>query len=374
MKPRFYRPELDTLRFFAFFAVFLHHVIPNNAAYFSSHGVPARLSAVLAATASAGAFGVDLFFLLSAFLITELLLREREHTGQLNVRAFYIRRILRIWPLYFLLITIASLLPLIDAHESFDWRYKFGFLFLSGNWVCSAVGYPNSIAAPLWSVSIEEQFYLLWPNAVRRAGKNAIIVIAALLVVVAWVARAYVVTSHSSHPALWCNTLCRLDPIAFGIILALVLRTWQPRLHIVGRAIALISGVAVLIAAAGLGGISSSPLPVTPNLLAYPAATLGCLAIFIAWYSGTNEPAVPLSAHPRLTYLGKISYGLYAYHVLCIWLAARLLSGHSAPAALLRSWLALALTIALAALSYRFFEAPFLELKEKYALVASRQR
>jgi peptidoglycan/LPS O-acetylase OafA/YrhL len=87
---RFYLPELDSLRFFAFLGVFIAHVSPISS-----------LRPLYALPIFAAGFGVDLFFTLSAFLITELLMREKERFGSLNVGAFYTRRILRIWPLYF---------------------------------------------------------------------------------------------------------------------------------------------------------------------------------------------------------------------------------------------------------------------------------
>src|SRR5271163_828203 len=102
---RFYRPELDCLRFFAFFAVFVFHSPGGDAAYYAARHVPHP--ELVAGAISGGRFGVDLFFLLSAYLITELLLREQERFGKLDVRKFYARRILRIWPLYFLGILIA---------------------------------------------------------------------------------------------------------------------------------------------------------------------------------------------------------------------------------------------------------------------------
>ena len=97
----FYHPELDILRFFAFFAVFLHHALPRQASFYIEAGVPAAVTQWILTAKHAGAFGVDLFFALSAFLITELLRREYEHRGTFGLGAFYVRRALRIWPLYF---------------------------------------------------------------------------------------------------------------------------------------------------------------------------------------------------------------------------------------------------------------------------------
>ena len=97
---RFYQPELDCLRFFAFFAVFIFHTFPHEADYYSARHIP--FAALIASVSRAGSFGVDLFFLLSAYLISQLLLREKEAFGHVSLKAFYLRRILRIWPLYFL--------------------------------------------------------------------------------------------------------------------------------------------------------------------------------------------------------------------------------------------------------------------------------
>ena len=98
MATQFHRPELDTLRFGAFFLVFLHHALPHGSAEYPFGGPTAQ---AFAALARAGALGVDLFFALSAYLLTGLLLREHAATGTLDIRAFYARRILRIWPLYY---------------------------------------------------------------------------------------------------------------------------------------------------------------------------------------------------------------------------------------------------------------------------------
>jgi peptidoglycan/LPS O-acetylase OafA/YrhL len=153
---RFYHPELDCLRFFAFFAVFIFHTLPHETDYYSARNIP--FPALIASISRAGSFGVDLFFLLSAYLITELLLREKEAFGRVHLASFYFRRILRIWPLYFLAIFIGVLLTLVDADQHFSAKYVIAFMLLSGNWLQSLVGAPGSVMDSLWSVSFEEQF------------------------------------------------------------------------------------------------------------------------------------------------------------------------------------------------------------------------
>ena len=108
-KPRrFYQPELDGLRFYAFLGVFAFHTLPSQPAFYRQLHFPAP--ALWGAAASSGAAGVDLFFALSAFLITSLLMRERQQTGGISLRLFYIRRILRIWPLYFAVVGLGIVL------------------------------------------------------------------------------------------------------------------------------------------------------------------------------------------------------------------------------------------------------------------------
>ena len=140
-QPRFYRPELDGLRFYAFLGVFVCHTLPNEATFYSSLHLP--MPWVWAAVVRSGAAGVDLFFVLSAFLITSLLLREREETGKISLRLFYIRRILRIWPLYFLVVGLGVVLAHTVPDRShfwyydpgLPWQYVAGYIFFVANWV-----------------------------------------------------------------------------------------------------------------------------------------------------------------------------------------------------------------------------------------------
>ena len=165
---RFYIPELDVLRFFAFLAVFIMHVCAG-----------------LGATSiflSMGRFGVDLFFTLSAFLITELLLREKERCGALNVQAFYVRRILRIWPLYFAFLAGALALRALGGVASISPTYLIAFAFFVGNFAqCWLPSQPSPGIGPLWSVSIEEQFYLTWPVILRPLSRPQVAVAASAI-------------------------------------------------------------------------------------------------------------------------------------------------------------------------------------------------
>ena len=275
---RFYRPELDCLRFFAFFAVYIFHTVDTNPAYYEARHVP--FPALVAGAASAGRFGVDLFFLLSAYLITELLLREWDRYGKLDLRAFYVRRILRIWPLYFLALLIGVLLPLVDPLEYFPVRYALAFAGMVGNWLVLGNVQIQSVMWPLWSVSMEEQFYLLWPAFISRSGRRkTLLYAAAALLMIATASRlllgGYARGLHSQAP-ISTFTLTRLDPLALGIASALLLWKRQYRLGSGWRLGSLLTGC-------GLWLITGSFYSITRNFSAVrlPGHRVGRVVYFL---------------------------------------------------------------------------------------------
>ncbi len=364
-KPTFYRPELDALRFLAFVAVFLNHLPRPSDSFYAALHLPASSAKFINAIFVAGAYGVDLFFCLSAYLITSLLVREREVTGNLDVKAFYLRRILRIWPLYFFFLALACL-PGIRAANGLTWKLVASLLLLCGNWGMIVFGWPRgAIINQLWSVSIEEQFYLAWPPLVKRLSRRGIVVAAILLLLCASVTRAILVQARANADVVWASTFSRLDAIALGILVAVLLGIGLPTYSTFAR---------MCLLAAGFLGIFSSAYLFPPNVVAwlptmlgYPFVAVCCCAILLS-FLGIR------SSTPRLLrYLGKISYGLYVYHVLGSRIAGFLLANtnHSIKF-VLGPCLALIITVILAAISYRYLESPFLRMKERLARVRSR--
>jgi peptidoglycan/LPS O-acetylase OafA/YrhL len=371
---RFYRPELDTLRFFAFFGVFVFHVIPNDPVFYQTHPIlPSRLVPLVCVIASSGAYGVDLFFALSAYLITTLLVREEEVRGSIDARAFYVRRILRIWPLYFFFIAVAALVTVWDKTQHLGWPYIAGFLLLSGNWVYVFLGLPHSIAGPLWSVSIEEQFYLVWPLALRRLSRRQLVFAVIGLLVLATAVRAFFVYSHVLGAAIEYNTLARIDAIALGILVAYFLGSEAPSLSLISR-----TGLAVgslilwcLVASYTNLNAQTEVAPVMGTLLGRPLVALGAVGLLVA---AIGAPAVGARAltHPWLIYLGRISYGLYVYHAAGLLVAWHLFRGNSVKMYAAYAISGFLLTVIFSAISYRWLESPFLKMKERFAVVRSR--
>jgi peptidoglycan/LPS O-acetylase OafA/YrhL len=373
----FYRPELDLVRCFAFLAVFAYHTLYFRGGPAPSSHIPAWFAATQAALARGGAYGVDLFFVLSAYLITELLIRERQQQGSLDIRAFYVRRILRIWPLYYLFVVLCALLPFLHP-GGFPAHYLGPFLLLTGNWSAVAFGPPFIAALPLWSVSIEEQFYLWWPLLVAKLSLRKLAFTAMFMMVIANLARVGTLELHEVHWieraswtdwaswTVWANTLARLDPLAAGILMAVWLRGCAPAICTAWRLV-LVGGGALCFAMTGhFAAAWGETLPWAGTLISYPLISIAATAIVLGFLG--IRPRLP-----ALQYLGKISYGMYVYHLMCIWMADRLLEGLSGVLhSLVREVLALAMTIGIAAASYVLIEKRFLDLKRRFTHVASR--
>jgi peptidoglycan/LPS O-acetylase OafA/YrhL len=373
-RQRFYRPELDSLRFFAFFGVFVFHVIPNDPQFYQTHHLltPAVIP-LICAVSGAGAFGVDLFFALSAYLITTLLIREEEIRGSIDARAFYVRRILRIWPLYFFFIAVAALVTIWDRTQHLGWPYVAGYLLLSGNWVYVLLGLPHSIASPLWSVSIEEQFYLLWPLALRHLSRRQLVFVVIGLLVLANLVRAFLVLTHSLGAAVEYNTFARIDAIALGILVAYFLGSEAPSLSLFSRtALAAASQVVWCLVAAFTSLNSQTEVaPVMGTLLGRPLVAMAAAGLLVAVIGAPAAGARALT-YSWLTYLGRISYGLYVYHAAGLLVAWHLFRGNSVKIYAAYALTGFALTVAFSAISYRWLESPFLKMKERFAVVHSR--
>ena len=371
VKHTFYHPELDVLRFAAFLAVFIHHALPRDPRVYLDKGFSPFATEWLLAAKEAGAFGLDLFFALSAYLITELLLREHANRGSFSVSAFYVRRALRIWPLYFtfLALTVFVIPSLIPA-ERFGPIYIVSFALFFGNWVCAANGIPFSVAGPLWSISIEEQFYVGWPLLLRFFGIRRIKQLAVAMLVVAVVTRIVLAIVGVKHPGVWCNTLARLDPIALGAILAFWLN---------GRAPQIGNGLRVVMAVVALASwwLTARFLDQDgPTSVATFGVSALASVLLLAAVLRTEAPSLRLAPFSWMVYLGRISYGLYVFHLfaLAVVMQNSLASSFGVPIRFeLRVLLSLLLTVGLASTSYSLLEQPFLRLKKRFSHVPAEK-
>lgn len=366
IKPkRFYRPELDVVRFIAFTSVFLHHLLPSTVGKVErlghlGWGAGAKWQVVQ--VQSALGFGLPLFFMLSAYLIGELLLREKDQYKTVNLRAFYIRRILRIWPLYFFGLFIGVCYAIADRSR-IDLKALIAFFFMMSIFAPAGTDGPMT---PLWSISVEEQFYMFCPVIIKTLTRGGLWVFSSVLIFISDTVLFIMGQMHVVVETAWYNSFVQFQMFGAGLLLCLSLHGRGLEFPKWARAIYLLAVpcswyVACRILGTALPGtIASSGVSM---VLGYSFVSLGCLLILRA-FIGLDAKWCP----KWVVWLGKISFGLYVYHKLASRIMMSFLTAQTIP------WLvgSFALTVVLATLSYYFLEIPFLKIKKRFELVQSR--
>jgi peptidoglycan/LPS O-acetylase OafA/YrhL len=302
---RFYLPELDGLRFFAFLLVFIHN----------AH--PILTNSPLNQLSEHGWIGVDLFFCLSAFLLTRLLVNEYKQNEKINIKHFYIRRILRIWPLYFFYIAVCLVyLQFADTPKGHIALNLLGLSTFTYNFVYFLlVPSPILVFVHLWSISFEEQFYAVIPWVVAKMmtiTTKARWKILLYAYGIGNLMRAFFVYRGYIHPAIYILPFTHFDSILGGIAIGSGLL--EEITKKVNAYILLFAGV-----------ISNLLIFVLPGndtlgwhlLLIYPLVGLGMSLILLSILGSRKIFGHKFLVNRIFIYLGKISYGLYIYHLLC---------------------------------------------------------
>jgi peptidoglycan/LPS O-acetylase OafA/YrhL len=368
---RFYRPELDAIRFLLFLLVLFGHY---------KEYVPVSTTAhpLLYAWQIAISFALPVFFLLSAFLIVELLLREREKTGTIAIKEFYIRRVLRIWPLYFgffyFMAVVAHFIPRMGPPNHASWL---AFTLFAGNVYIAKHGWVTYTIAPLWSISVEEQFYLTIPWLARWRGSQAIVWTSVLLTAVSY-GTIWYYFNHltAADDMIWVNSWVQFQFFAAGALLAILLRGRKLNLAIPLR-LACYAGAAGcwFVAEYYLHWTASywHPLSLSKALGGWALGMAGVLLVFVATL-GFPEKYVP----EWLVKMGNISFGLYVFHSLalyvCFFSLGRFAHRHLGAAATpVQTVVALGVLWAMAYSSHRWLEMPFLRMKKHFTVVASKE-
>ncbi len=356
---RAHMPELDSVRGVAILMVIFYHAF-----YWGMNlsGLP-PLEKWLLGAMHVGKLGVNLFFVLSGFLITGLLLKAR---GQPDYyRKFYIRRALRIFPAY-----LATLLVLFFTGTSLKF-IGLSLLYLSNLTPLFGV----AIAYPvLWSLAVEEHFYLLWPMVVRNCANRAIIAGSAAIILASpllrWVSFSIEAPKGWVSYQIFDYTWNSADGLACGAFLAVCLREFAPSRRVFSKIVAALFVTGLVLLPLGIQSKHAAlgaALQVVPwNILFVAIIGAGLLA-----GSRTAKPA----RRPLLEFFGEISYGLYLYHLLVFrgfeWLLNNgvirrlqidLLLGLS-----IRFVICGGIAVGIAWLSRRYLEEPFLRLKSRLA-------
>lgn len=378
---KIYFPGLNGLRFWAAFLVILHHVeqfklwqkMPNlfRNTFFEAIGHQ----------------GVSLFFVLSGFLITYLLLAEYEKTHHIAIKNFYIRRILRIWPLYYLIMIIGFFIlprfinigPVAQLDEHFTLKV-FLFMFMLPN-VLRVTEAPIVGANQAWSVGVEEQFYIIWPLLVRTFRK-VLLKFLFIFIILKFSVTIFMAMSldHFLSPdykyMMYLRTIQRfwdllqIEQMSFGAIGAYVLFYKKEKILK-----AIYHPLCQILMAVGIVIILTVRFKFIGQTL-FDALLFTILILNVS----TNEKFVLKLENPMYSYLGNISYGIYMFHTVCIALVFTILQKTGMDQG---NWYifnallyvsSVILTILVAGLSYKYFESFFLKQKERFMIVVSSTR
>lgn len=364
-------PALDGVRGIAILLVMAHH--------FAQHLLPRHpIDQVVLSVTRAGWIGVDLFFVLSGFLITGILYDTRQARNYF--RSFYARRILRIFPLYYAALAVMFVLPRlvgIDVLDHTNSHWPWYWLYVS-NVLTATDGWNSRFVAHFWSLAIEEQFYLVWPLLVFLLPRRWLLGLCGGMIVVAAVMRGLLYDAGAGTTANFTFTLTRADALAMGAGVALLMRSPRGPAYL-RRLAPWVCGFALPAAVIALwssGGVAWDMWGPPGQVGGYTIIALASAAV-VAW-SVTSPGQAPLNrffGSRSLGFLGKYSYAMYVIH-MPVDTALRFLDLHVlriggtlgivTPALVVTSILAGAITVGLALVSWHLVESPFLRLKRHF--------
>jgi peptidoglycan/LPS O-acetylase OafA/YrhL len=365
--PTIYFENLDALRFFAALSVFLFHIFADLKSV-----VPAIqtnwFTSALSKIIDKGSLGVNFFFVLSGFLITFLILNERKTKGEFSFRKFFIRRTLRIWPLYFIVVIIGFVVfPLIlEGYQTTHNPVLYAAFMANIDEIYNASADPYNFLTILWSVSVEEQFYLFWGIALfflLRVKKfkllHFIIILSTASLVFSWF-------NLGSEKVIYYHTFSVCQDILVGAFIGWSLFNRRKWLEVLKNLKTV--WIVVLYLLGFLLCILKNKIFVGDLLILERFVLSSFFGFIILDQIRGNHSLFKLGKIKVFNYLGKISYGLYMYHLLLMffilkWIKTLDLGGEAIFLTyLVVSFLAV---VSVASLSYYLIEKPLLKLKPK---------
>ena len=369
-KNKVYFENLNAIRFIAASLVIIHHIEQFNVLFHLPNYWNYKGVIVI------GKLGVVLFFLLSGFLISYLIFREHELTHTISVKKFYIRRILRIWPLYFIIIFAAFFIfPFVEFFSLPGFGKDFVWSHITHKLILFTAFLPNLVlhaygmipyASHTWSIGAEEQFYLVWPILNKKI-KSKWILMFFVIFIYLFIKHYMWYLPHSQYFNIF-RAFYKSNPIdcmAIGGIFALIVfenRSIVNKLRKllftkIVQWVVLLSTIYLMVIGFKMENYHYE----------FYSVLFGILIVNFA----CNENRIFSIEYPPLNFLGKISYGLYMYHPIVVVFAIKLCQILNIQSNYIVYPLVFILAIILSSLSYEFFEKRFIDKKVAYSDIMS---
>lgn len=340
-----YIPELDGIRGFAIFFVMIFHT-----------GIPLF---------KGGFIGVDIFFVLSGFLICSILLKEHALNHKINLKHFYLRRILRLAPALLLLLAAYFLISYFSLFSQSKANFDSILiaLFYSSNWVRAFNLHEMGLLSHTWSLSIEEQFYMLWPALLivllRIRSKKTVAIIISLIAISSWILRIILAYSGTAVERLYNGLDTRADALLTGCILAVILSSEKVNIkkQNTRKLVGYMGLLAVVFYSAILFNVSWRNL----NMYYWASSVMQVLTAFLILHVICSKDSwiTRIFALKPVVWIGSISYGLYLWHDPVFEIMR--INGYSQLGIAVIGSL---ITFSIAVLSYYIIEKPILALKD----------
>jgi peptidoglycan/LPS O-acetylase OafA/YrhL len=363
-------PNLNGVRFIAAFWVVVHHIEQFKEKFgYDNQLFYTRFIRLI------GPLSVFLFFVLSGFLITSLLLVEKERTNTINIKSFYMRRVLRIWPLYYLTVFLGLFVLPHIPYLNISGETELIKVDFSEKIILYLLILPNIVTGVFkhipylsqnWSIGVEEQFYYFWPWVIRQTKATRLLIVMIIFFVLFYITRSLTVI-YMPETGLWKYLNEFIKSLRITCMILGAIGAYFTYFKLTSTFIQFIF---------------------TKSFQVFIYVTLILMLSFGVYLPGINQeiyaliftlilmnlaknPASILSLeNPVFNYLGKISYGMYMYHTIAVVIGVKI--SHSFGNSNFVSYpISYALTILISALSYEYFEKPFLKIKDNFTTVKS---
>ena len=363
-------PNLNGVRFIAAFWVIVHHIEQYKEKFgYDNQLFYTRFIRLI------GPLSVFLFFVLSGFLITSLLLVEKERTQTINIKSFYMRRVLRIWPLYYLTVFLGLFvlphIPYLNISGEteliqVDFTEKLILYLLILPNVVTGVFKHIPYLSQNWSIGVEEQFYYFWPWVIRQTKASRLLIVMIIFFLLFYITRSLTVL-YMPEIGLWKYLNEFIKSLRITCMILGAIGAYFTYFQLNSKFVQLIFHVGFQVF---LYGTLILMLIFGVYLPGVNQEVYALIFTLILMNLAKNPDSILSLENPVFNYLGKISYGMYMYHTIAVVIGVKI--SHSFGNSNFVSYpISYILTIIMSGLSYQYFEKPFLKIKDKFTTVKS---